>query len=72
MGEVKHWSEWEVGDTVIYTGDDDQELFHMDLTVGEEYTIQETPDEYQNFLILDDDGDELAILVSEVEWERSE
>ena len=57
-----------LGDLVRYVGDGEEGGFvHRDLTLGEVYEVVEDDDGFGTFLILDDDGDELAVLTGEFE-----
>ncbi len=60
------WPSWQVGDTVQYLSAGD--FVHDRMTVGSHYLIHEAPDDHETMIVLDDDGDELAVLVGEFEW----
>lgn len=64
------WRDWSVGDTVRYigSGDESELMCHARMTIGSDYFIHEAPDEHESMLVLDDDGDEIAVLVGEFEF----
>lgn len=66
------WRDWSVGDTVRYigSGDESELMCHARMTIGSDYLVHEAPDEHESMLVLDDDGDEIAVLVGEFEFIR--
>lgn len=66
MTNPTHYSQWKNEDTVRYIGEEN--FTHASLTVGKEYQIWESPNEFESFVVLDDDGDELGVLVGEFEF----
>ena len=71
--EIMSWQEWKEGDTVRYLGSgcDDDLWCHARMTIDSDYLIHETPDEMESMLVLDDDGDEIAVLVGEFKFIKS-
>lgn len=67
--EYKPWVQWQVGDTVRYISSGG--FIHDRMTIDSDYFVYESPDEYETFLVLDDDGDELGVLVGEFKFMKS-
>lgn len=62
------WKNWAQGDTVRYMGSGEHgEDCHLCMTIGSDYLIHESPDEFETMIVLDDEGDEWSVLVGEFE-----